>query len=71
MGKVKRVKVLNIEGLKYYDRLIKQYIDKRIEIGTKGKTSCPNCAAIITSDVCEYCGTNLGKWFSISDESAI
>jgi len=68
---VRYVKVLDIKGLQYYDQLIKQYIDKKVEIGTKGKTSCPNCAAIITSDVCEYCGTNLGKWFSINDKGAI
>lgn len=65
------VRVLDIKGLQHYDQLIKQYIDKKVEIGIKGKTNCPNCAAIITSDVCEYCGTNLGKWFSISDKSAI
>lgn len=57
------IQFLDLEGLRYYNEKIKQYIDMRIGMEVHGKTNCPNCGAIITNtDNCEYCGTIIKNW---------
>jgi uncharacterized OB-fold protein len=64
---MKVTEYLDKEGLRFYHKLLIQYIDKRIDLAQKGSTNCPNCGAIITDKTCSYCGTNLIKWYEIKE----
>ena len=56
---------IDIKGLQYYTKLMKQYIDKKVELTCNKFTNCPNCGAVITSSKCEYCGTDFEQIFNI------
>lgn len=49
---------INTDCLTYFIEQIKQNIDKKIELRAHKNTTCPNCGAVITSNRCEYCGTD-------------
>lgn len=51
-------KYLTMDGLEYFAKRMKQYIDVRAELTHNHQTNCPNCSAPITGTKCEYCGTN-------------
>ena len=51
-------KYISLEALKYYDKLLKEYINMKIELNINKSTHCPNCGALITSSKCEYFGTD-------------
>ena len=52
------VKYISLEGLKHYDRCVKEYINLKVNLANNISTHCPNCNALITSSKCEYCGTD-------------
>lgn len=54
---------LDIEGLEYFYKRMKEYVDIKIDLNTKKYTNCPNCGAVITGIKCEYCGTNFGTLY--------
>ena len=54
-------KFLTLEGLRFYDSRIKEYINIKIDLKTKEETHCPNCAALITDSKCPYCGTDFER----------
>ena len=49
---------LDINGLRYFTKLLKEYIDIKVELTHNRTTNCPNCGAMITGMKCEYCGTD-------------
>ena len=58
-------KIVALESLKCYHENLMKCIDAKIELATSPNktTHCPNCAALIKSNVCEYCGTDFTKFF--------
>ena len=66
-------KYVNIYQLEIYKNQIKRLLEKEdsntlntlkevsdyISSNTKKQSNCPNCGAVIVSEICEYCGTNL------------
>lgn len=53
-------KIIDEDALRYYTKLMKEYIDIKIDLTQNKQTNCPNCGAVITGLKCEYCGTNFG-----------
>lgn len=53
-------KIIDEDALRYYTKLMKEYIDIKIDLVQHKQTNCPNCGAVITGLKCEYCGTNFG-----------
>ena len=51
-------KYLDMGGLEYVLKLLKEYIDVKVELTHNRITNCPNCGATITGMKCEYCGTD-------------
>lgn len=60
------MKFVNLEILKYYDKLIKDYINVKVELTCNKRTNCPNCGAPIEGMKCEYCGTDFETIMRIS-----
>lgn len=52
------MKYIDLNGLEYFTKRIKEYIDVKVELTHNKTTNCPNCGAVITGMKCEYCGTN-------------
>ena len=51
-------KYIDMEGLQYFAKRMKEYIDVKVELTQNKITNCPNCGAAITGMKCEYCGTD-------------
>ena len=51
-------KYLDLKGLEYFMKRIKEYVDVKTELTYNKRTNCPNCGAPITEMKCEYCGTD-------------
>ena len=51
-------KYLDIKGLEYFVKRMKEYIDIKIDLAQNKRTNCPNCGAPITGMKCEYCSTD-------------
>ena len=49
-------KYLDLKGLEYFMKRIKEYVDVKTELTYSKRTNCPNCGAPITGMKCEYCG---------------
>lgn len=56
-------KFIDIKGLEYFTKRMKEYVDIKIQLANNKQTNCPNCGAIITGMKCEYCGTDFEKMF--------
>ena len=54
---------LDQEGLKYFWKKVKTYIDIKTELAEKKQVNCPNCGAPITDTKCPYCGTSFDLVF--------
>lgn len=52
------VKYVDLKGLEYFAKCMKEYVNMQIDLRTNKSTNCPNCGAVITSSKCEYCGTD-------------
>jgi len=65
------MKFLDYSGLAKIMEKTKQYIDTSIDLKIKGETHCPNCGALITEEICPYCGTNFSKMLLIGDNNGI
>lgn len=51
------VKFIDFNALKQYHICLMEHIDSLVVNRAFEYTTCPNCAAIITGDECEFCGT--------------
>lgn len=51
-------KYLDIKGLEYFAKRMKEYVDVKVDLAQNKRTNCPNCGAVITGMKCEYCGTD-------------
>ena len=60
------MKYIDLNGLEYFAKRMKEYIDIRIELKDNYQTNCPNCAAPITGTMCKYCGTNFDPTILLS-----
>lgn len=49
---------IDLKGLEYFAKCMKEYVNMQIELKVNKSTNCPNCGAPITSSKCEYCGTD-------------
>lgn len=56
-------KLITLNQLEKVCHSLMEYTKKMIELHHEGQTNCPNCGAAITSDKCEYCGTEFMKWY--------
>lgn len=54
-------KYLTLDSLMLFDAKIKEYTNKNFEEYKAKQLNCPNCAAPITSEKCEYCGTDFRR----------
>lgn len=48
-------KFVTIEMFEEYHKKLMEYIGMHDDLMLEGKTTCPKCGAIITSDKCENC----------------
>ena len=62
-------KYVSLSGLEYYTKLMKWYIDVKINLSLRGKSNCPNCGAAITDMKCDYCGTNFEAIMKIGGDA--
>ena len=53
---------VSLDALKEYDKYIKLYIAMHDGILENEETECPKCGAVITSSVCENCGTDFSNF---------
>lgn len=53
---------ISMESLRCYENKIKEFSDKEFENWKVKNTNCPNCGAVIESDVCPYCNTNFKRY---------
>lgn len=51
-------KYIDLKGLEYLVKRMKEYVDVKTELVYNKRTNCPNCGAPITGMKCEYCGTD-------------
>ena len=51
-------KYIDLGGLEYFVKLIKEPMNVKAELTYNKITNCPNCGAMITGMKCEYCGTD-------------
>ena len=61
-------KLVDLKGLEYFAKRMKEYIDVKTELTYNKRTNCPNCGAAITSTKCEYCGTDFEAIMRIGQE---
>ena len=54
---------LDQEGLKYFWKKIKDYVDIKTELIEKKQVNCPDCCAPITDTNCSYCGVDFSLSF--------
>ncbi len=48
-------KFVTLEMFEKYHKNLMNYIGMHDDLMLDGKTICPKCGAVITSDKCEYC----------------
>ena len=51
-------KYIDVKGLEYFAKHMKEYVNMKVELSVNKKTHCPNCGALIASSKCDYCGTD-------------
>ena len=47
-------KYLDIKGLEYFAKRMKEYVDIKVDLAQNKRTNCPNCGAAIKSEVQSY-----------------
>ena len=57
---------LDIKGLEYFAKRMKEYVDVKVGLAQNTHTNCPNCGAVITGMKYEYCGTDFEAAMRIS-----
>ena len=56
------MKFLDYNGAQQLANGLLKKMKAMIEFNESKETHCPNCGALITQEVCPYCGTNFTKF---------